>query len=201
MKLLPAALLALAAASVQAQAGDANADLERIAAQRAAVEKRFEEEQKACRARFAVTDCIQQARRERNAALSDLRRQEIAVNEAERRRKAAEHQKELEERAAERGRKAAAAASSARQVRKEAEAPAPHGQARTPEGPKAPGPQGEARAPREPKASSGPTAEEAAKNRAEFDQRRQEAETHKAEVKARLAKRAKPPASALPVPQ
>ena len=46
----------------------------------------------------------------------------------------------------------------------------------------------------------GPTADEAAKNRADYDRRIAEAEKHKAEIAARNAKRSKPPAADLPAP-
>ena len=61
------------------------------------------------------------------------------------------------------------------------------------------GPQGKPRQPALPK-PNGPTAQEAAENRAAWERRVKEAEEHKAQVRAKLAKRAQPPASALPTP-
>ena len=48
---------------------------------------------------------------------------------------------------------------------------------------------------------NGPTAQEAAKHRAEYEARQKEAQQHKAEVEARNAKRSKPAASDLPPPR
>lgn len=76
----------------------------RIADERGRVESGYLLEEKACYRRFAVNDCLQDARRRRRAALSDLRRQEIALEDRERSRKAAERLQLLEERALERAR-------------------------------------------------------------------------------------------------
>ena len=62
---------------------------QRIAEQRALNEAIFLNAQQACMARFAVTDCLTQARRERRAAMDDLRRQEIVLNDLDRQAKAA----------------------------------------------------------------------------------------------------------------
>ena len=64
----------------------------------------------------------------------------------------------------------------------------------------APSPKGTPRASVLPEKPSGPTPEEAAKNRQVYEQKQRDAEAHKAEVRARLAKRTKPAASALPPP-
>jgi colicin import membrane protein len=214
MKSLAAsAFIFLAAFSAQAQ--DDGAERARIEAERTVVNDRFAEQKRACSSRFAVTDCVEKATRERNAALSDLRRQERVLDDAERKRRAAERlkeqderhsperlreaeerraraladQKEREERAAEKAAKRAAG-----QAQKASEPP----RVRTPSEPA--GPQGAARAPQKPK-NPPLSAEEAAKNRAAHEARLQEAQAHKAEVRERVAKRAKPAASALPVPK
>lgn len=214
MKHLLACTLALLAA-LPAQAQDDAAERERIKVERAAAEARYVEEDKACRARFAVTDCLDKATRLRNARLAELRRQERLLNDAERKRRAAERQKELDERntperqkeAAERraralaeqqGREQAAADKAAKRAADEAE--------RAQRGPRqksaggAPGPQGTPRAERT-KKTFAPTPEEAAKNRAAYEKRQREAEQHRAEVAARIARRAKPAASGLPAPK
>lgn len=216
MKALVSALaMLLAALSVPARAQDDGAERARIAGERKVVEDRFAAEKKACNARFAVTDCVEKATRARNAALGDLRRQERVLNDADRRQRAAERLKELQERDSperrreaeerrvrglaeqkEREERAAAKAQkrSAEQARRAqdprpprqpASAPAPQGGARIAPGPKAPP----------------MSAEDAARNRAEYEARFAEAERHKAEVRARVARRAKPAASGLPVPQ
>ena len=88
MTLLPrlaAAMALLCMASAGAQEPDFGAQRERIKAERAAVEARFSEEQKACRAKFAVTDCMRAVTRERNARLAELRLQENALADTQRR--------------------------------------------------------------------------------------------------------------------
>lgn len=219
MKRLVACALLLAAAFGAAaqstvQAPDEGAERERIRAERAAVEARFAQEQRACRAKFAVNDCEAKARRVRNDALADLRRQEIVLNDAERRRRAAERLQSIEERnspekreAAERRRQEAlsqqqererqAADKAARRAADEAKRAQQPSREKT--APGQPGPQGGPRQPALPK-PNGPTAREAAENRAAWERRVKEAEEHKAQVRAKLAKRAQPPASALPTP-
>jgi len=73
------------------------AERSRIAQERSAVHQRFEDrskrsedESRACYQRFAVNDCLEQARSLRREQLGDLRRQEISLNDADRRRKAAD---------------------------------------------------------------------------------------------------------------
>ena len=219
------ALLAVAAhAADEPQPGDgakaqqaaANAERERLNAEHAAVNSRFAEAQKACRAKFAVTDCIKKAQREHNQAVSDLRRQERVLNEAERIRRAAEHQRAVDERnapekkqaEAERHRQAAIEqaereAKAAEKARKKAEDDAQKA-ARGPHPPKAPpeahGPHGTPRPPHA-AASHGLTPEEIAKNRAAYDARIREADAHNAQLREKLATRKKPAASDLPIPQ
>lgn len=215
MKFLAALALALVAWPA-AHAADDQAERERLKTERAAVEARFAGQQKACRARFAVTDCERAAQRERNAALGDLRRQERILDEAERKRRTAERLKDLEERNspekraqdAERRRQAvieqhereARAADKAQKkaeddARKAAQPP------RTPREASGPhGPQGTARTPQAPK-PHGPTPEEAAKNRAAYEARLRAAEEHNAKLRERAAQRKKPAASDLPIPQ
>jgi hypothetical protein len=206
--------LAFAAAAVHAQVPDAAAERERIKAERGAAEARYKEAQKACRQKFAVTDCLDKARREHNTATDELKRQEHVLNDAERRKRAADAQKQIDEKNSpeqqqkeaerrarnlaeqqERDAKAAEkaskrAADEAQREKKGPRAKAPHG---------ASGPQGGARDPRAPVAH-GPTPTEAAKNRTDYDRRIAEAEQHKAEIAARNAKRTKPPAADLPPP-
>ena len=214
MKHLAAVLLALLAAGV-AHAQDDSAERERIGRERAAADAKYQEQLKACRARFAVTDCENKATREHNAVKGELRRQERILNDAERKRRAAEAQRDIDERNSPERRKEAeekrqralqeqkerderAAEKAAKRAGGEAErakkGPRPQ---KTPDG--APGPQGKPRTPEGPKGPS-VTPEEAAKNRAAHEERLRDAARHKAEVQAKAAKRAKPPASALPVP-
>jgi hypothetical protein len=214
MRLPAAFLLALAAASVHAQAPDEAAERARIRQEREAADQRFSEAEKACRAKFAVNDCITKARRERNATVGELKRQERVLDDAERTRKAAERQKEIDERSSpERQREAAqkrakaleeqqqrearAAEKAAKRAADQAERERRPPRVKSPNG--EPGPQG---SPREPQAPKGHVISpaEAAKNKAAYEARVREAEQHKAEVEARNAKRTKPPSPDLPPP-
>ena len=215
MKSLLALALALLAVA-PASAAEDDAERERIKTERATVESRFKAQETACYRKFAVTDCVRTAQRERNAALAELRRQERVLNDAERKQRAAERQREVDERSsadkraeAEERRKLAVQeqkdreARAAEKAQKKAEddakkAARPPREAKAPSGPQ--GPQGEPRAPRTTK-SHGPSPEEAARNRAAHEARLKEAEEHDAELRERVAKRRKPAASDLPIPQ
>lgn len=218
MKILAACTLALlAACSAHAQDADAerNRERERIRSERTAADARYAEAKRACNARFAVNDCVDRATRAHNTTVGELRRQELLINDAERRQRADERLRELEERnspqarkeAEERRARAAAdqkereaeAAGKARKRAQQQEERAAHPlAAKSPSGPS--GPQGSARAPGQSKGSP-LSAEEAASNRAAYEARLREAEEHKAEVRERIATRAKPAASALPIPK
>lgn len=64
------------------------AERQRIAQERARHEADFLQAESACYARFAVSDCLHQARKERRAALDPLRRQELVLNDLERKSRA-----------------------------------------------------------------------------------------------------------------
>jgi len=94
--LLPA-LLGGALAGAQE---DFQAERDRIAAERQALETRFQQQETACYQRFAVNDCLSQARRARRSAEDDLKRQEAAINDIERKRRGAEQLRRIDERQA-----------------------------------------------------------------------------------------------------
>jgi len=103
-------LLTLWAAGVQAQ--DEAADLQRrIATERAAVDARFAAESSACRQGFAVTACLDDARRRHRQAVAALQAELRALDEAKRRRKADERQAAVARKQAEVARRLASAAS------------------------------------------------------------------------------------------
>lgn len=213
---LALALLLLVAWPAGAAQDDA-AERARIQSERAGIEERYTQEQRACRARFAVTDCLLAARRERGAKLAELRRQELVLNEAERRRRAAERQQDLDERTsvrrleeAEQKRRQAVQEQKDREARfaEKTRRRAEDDAQRAAQGPRvpgtpsgAPGPQGRPRGPAEARKQHGPTPEEAASNRAAYEARLADAEAHKAQLRDRIAKRKKPAASDLPVPR
>ena len=70
----------------------------RITAERQAAEARYSQAEVACYQRFAVNDCINQAKAQRRQALADLRRQDITLNDEERRRRAADQRRRIDER-------------------------------------------------------------------------------------------------------
>ncbi|MBX3654514.1 MAG: hypothetical protein KF686_10045 [Ramlibacter sp.] len=88
-----------AGAQNDAKAGD-GAERDRIQAERTAANARYERDAVACHARFAVNDCLDEARARRRERLGDLRRQEISLNDAQRRRKGAAQQQRMDEKAA-----------------------------------------------------------------------------------------------------
>lgn len=93
-------LLWIAMASpVQAQL-DAATEKARIAQERSAADQRLHEQEKACAARFAVTSCVEAARKAHRDALAPLRQQEFLLDDAQRQQRAAQRRVELQEKAA-----------------------------------------------------------------------------------------------------
>jgi colicin import membrane protein len=189
-------LFAAATAGAAPAEGDAT-ERERLKAARSAIQARYAQEEKACQDRFAVNDCLDRARRTRNAALAQVRKDELALNEAERQRRAAERQEAVDERhsperlQAEEERRAKARAEQAEREERAAEKRAKRA-ARQDAAAASPA-QGE-------KEDKRPDAAEQAQNRARQDERAQEAEARKQRVIQRAAERRKPAASDLPVP-
>lgn len=67
---------------------DALLERARITRQRADYEAVFVQKQQSCYARFAVSDCLSRARRERRISLDELRLQEVVLNDLDRQAKA-----------------------------------------------------------------------------------------------------------------
>jgi hypothetical protein len=185
-------LLLLLALPLVAQAVDEAAERARIAAERKQADERFAADEKACWRRFAVNDCIAEAKGRQRATLGGLRRQEIHLNDIERKRRAAERQGQIDERQSPENqereaqqREARAAEKVVRRRQKEAEAQAAAEAAQRPKQPR-----------------SGPTipASEAAANRRDFEKRLADAHERKVKAAQRQAERKKPPAQPLPVP-
>ena len=211
MKAVLLALLAATAVAAAPAAAEApEAERARIAAWRSRVEAQYQTEERACWGKFAVNDCLAEARAKRRSALADLRRQEILLNDAERKQRAAERLRAGEQRpdpaqpagpapkVRERGdRDAAAAQRAAEQAAREAE----HARRWKP-------------APKPRAASAADRADELARREAERARRaqraaanvqRREAQERQARerqeaLQRRLAERHKPPAAPLPVP-
>ena len=96
--LLFGACLAGAVAHAQAPE-DAGAERERIARDRAAVQALFAEREAACQTRFAVTDCVNEAKTQRREALAPLRRQAVALDDAQRQQRAAQRLEDVRNKA------------------------------------------------------------------------------------------------------
>ena len=185
------ALRALGLAVIQlallapAQADEAT-ERARISRERAEAQARFEQRQRECAQRFAVTPCVEEARAEHRQALLQLRRQEGVLDEAQRKQRAAARLAAIEEkRRAERER--AARPRAERQ-------PAPL----------------QLRPPRQPAVSpalpaSSPASDPGAlareqRNRARFEARQRDAQLHRAEAERRSAERASKGKAGSPLP-
>jgi hypothetical protein len=88
----------------QSNAAVGNADFEaersRLAAERAAIEVRFERERAVCYQKFAVEDCLRDSRKRRRTETDHIKRQESAINDIERQRRGAAELQKLDEKAA-----------------------------------------------------------------------------------------------------
>ncbi|MBS0340218.1 MAG: hypothetical protein JSS56_06795 [Proteobacteria bacterium] len=73
------------------------AEKSRIGDERKAAETRYEQDRTVCYQKFAVQDCLNDARRTRRATVEDLNRQEAVINDAERKRRGAAELERLEQ--------------------------------------------------------------------------------------------------------
>jgi colicin import membrane protein len=207
--LLGAATLLAAGLSggrVQANDGDPARERQRIEAERAVAAARFSEQQRICEGRFAVTTCVDEAKRQRRETLARLRREQNALDDRERHGRAAERLEEIRKRREEQ----AARDAELRPARSPVVAPrASSSRARAAAQPASmaasrarPVPSAEHRLPHLGRIGSERSPAEEARSRAAFDAAQREAAAHRAEVEARNARRAAEhkPAAPLPVP-
>ncbi len=73
---------------------------QRIDALRDQKTKAFDEQEKACASKFAVTDCENAIKAQRREMLADFRRQEVTINDAQRKQKAAQRTQATADKAA-----------------------------------------------------------------------------------------------------
>lgn len=191
MNKLIAGLLALIALGASAQVIDVAAERARIAAGRKAADERFKAEEKACYARFAVTDCVAEAKVRRREAVGELRRQEIALNDLERKDRAAKRLREIEERNSNAKQEQAANQRAKAQVQQQGREQRSAGKAKKQE------PRAEA-APKAPRTPKPMDPAEAAEHRRQYEDKLRDAEEHRKRVAKHLAERKKPPAAPLP---
>jgi hypothetical protein len=173
---------ALVAGARAGQGADTDAQRERIAREREAIEARYRAEQARCTAQFVVTACVDSAKAERRRQLEPLDRELAALDEMERKRRAAERLARIEEKARER-----------------AARPAPVLRApRVPRAPPAAAPSATASSP----PSSPRVAAPRPDAQAAYERRLREAQAHREAVEKRNEERAKkkPPAAPLPAP-
>ncbi len=168
-----------------AQADEA-AERSRIARERAEAQARFEQRQRECAQRFAVTPCVEEARAEHRQALLQLRRQEGVLDEAQRKQRAAARLAAIEE-------KRRAEQERAARPRAERE-PAPL-QLKPP--PRAPAVA--ARPASTPASDPGAAAREQ-RNRARFEARQRDAQAHREEAERRSAERESKGKASTPLP-
>ena len=195
--LLGACLVAFLCADVYAQSSVEGLTTKQLQDTRRTEEARFVALEQACHTRFAVFDCLQQVRAQRRLVFDDLRRKEVTLNDLERRKKAADQLEKIREKTSpdklevENSRRLEALKTQiereARAANKEAEQPAKPAQKMNEKpNPSALG-------------VSSP-AEDAAKNKLDFDRKIKEAQDHReSREKSRLEKKSHKPAQPLPL--
>jgi colicin import membrane protein len=221
--LVVAAPAASAATAVEPSASAASTDAAehaderaRIGQERAAAEARFISRERACRQRFIVTSCLNDAKAERRQAIDSLRARQLALDEARRHERAELRRAELAEKSSEdarreRARPAHAPASAASAAsppigtpfekgRAEAAKSAASGAHGTPGGAR-PSAAGIGIKP-QPQESKAAREQREAASRAAFVARQAEAAIHRSEAIERTTKRMaqKSPAAQLPPP-
>lgn len=87
-------LLALGAGSVAA-ADDGATQKQQLAAERAAINSRYERDQAACADRFASNACRDAARQRQRQALADVQARQLEIDQETRRRRAVQRQAEI----------------------------------------------------------------------------------------------------------
>ena len=195
----PAAPAATVASSPAGWAGglDLRVEQARLRNERTAAQAARSREEASCKTRFAVTECLDRVRRQWQPVLEDLRRQEIALNDLDRKQRSAEQQRKLDDKTSpaaleEQAQRRSLAladheARLARAAQKAGDASAPDGKPRDPSSAAERG-------------GSRITPEQAAANAQAYERRVQEAQAKRERLLKRQAERAKPAASALPVP-
>jgi len=108
LKILTGLILALAQLGAIAQTVEpvpqtlnVNAERGRISQERAASESIYAVSERGCYSRFALSDCLSDARKVRRVTMDELRRQELVLNDMDRKIKAMEELKRIESNLAE----------------------------------------------------------------------------------------------------
>lgn len=178
-------------ASVKAEDTAAQVELDRINAERKTLNARFNEEDKACFQKFAVTPCRDGVRAERRVKLDALRKEEVVLNDAKRQRKSTLQREQVRLREVEAAeRRADTARAAADKAQGQPTQNAPLGSRGAPRAEPAPRQPPTPRPPsvRNPPAPVDHTAQ-SAEERARYAQKQKEAADHKAEIERRNAER------------
>jgi colicin import membrane protein len=178
-------------------AADEKAERARIKSERAKVEAAYAQRERDCRTRFVVTSCIEEARRDRRQSLEGLRLQQEVLDEQQRKQRAAQRMDEI--RAKVGGEEAKRQETDAATRRTEKQRADVAGRPASGSASSAVPAQRSAAQPLTTRQTPG----EEARHAAEYEQRQQEAQTHRDEVARRNAERAakgKAPAKPLPLP-
>lgn len=187
-----AALCVFAAATAQAQpSGDASVERRRIAEQKAEGRALFEQEQRECQSRFAVTACVEQARRGHRETMASLARQSALLDDVERRQRAALRAQAIRDRVSAEAARQQQTTAPARAVRT---APSAQRSAAPAEG-------SATLAPARVRESDAQRAAREARNRATFDARQAETQAHREAVQRRIDERQKSHSAAAPLPK
>ncbi len=165
-------------ACMPAQADDRQ-ERARIARERDEATLRFQQRQRECEQRFAVTACVDEARAEHRQALLRLRGQESVLDEAERKRRAAQRMAAIREKVS---------AEAARDAVPRPVRPAP---AITVSAPRQKPSAAPAASRPTASASSPERSAQEARSRERFEKRQREAKAHRDEAARRQAERAK----------
>jgi len=179
------------ACTASASTWAADAEHDRIAAERAAADARLATQERECAARFIVAACVEDARVEHRATLARLRQQQLQIDETRRRETAAARRKAIAERVEAQQARASDAPPEAPRVNvRRAPDPAP---AIRPTEPLLPHPLAGS-------ASGVDRATIEQRSQAKFDARARAAQAHREEVERRNAQRAAQGKVAAPLP-
>lgn len=183
------------AATVHARLPDDEAaQTARIRAERTAADRAYDSRVRECASEFAVTACIDAARKQRHAAHLRLDQEQRVLDDARRQQRAAARQQEIDAKTA--GEEAARRDAAAR-ARSEARAAAASEPARA-----APQPASAASRPSKPAIDPAERAAQEARARRAYELKQLQAEAHRREAEERNAARARKanPGAPLPVP-
>ena len=185
---------------------DMAAERSRLTAERAAVDKKFEEERFACFKKFAVESCLEDSRRGKRGALDNIKRQEAIINDAERKRRGAAALDRLDDKSApQRAQEAGeqrdkALKSQADREQRAADHTTGREAAVAGEAAKREQFENRQKANAEHLAKTAKSRAQAPVEQQQFDDKARKAEAHRAEVEKRNADRTKPRSASLPPP-